>query len=92
MFINAQGDEVDIWDMSAPLSPLKQMLGLMRMSSMQNGDVMGIAAQYALALGQLREHGYGSSFFLGAPNLEAELTRMAMHMGPQLQCEYRTVC
>ena len=87
-----QGDEVDIWDMSAPLTTVKQIYGLLRYSNIRNGGVGNFAAQYALALGQLQQHGHDRSPFLGTSDLEAELARMAMQLGPQLQCDYRPLC
>ena len=80
---------MDLLDISAPLSPLKQILKTMQMS--RSEGVISTAAHVALAIGMMQAS-HGRLQFPGVPNLEAELTSIAMQAGPQLLCDYRVPC
>ena len=81
---------MDLLDISAPLSPLKQILKTMQMSGSDNA--ISIAAHVALAIGMMQQTSYGCLPSPGLPSLEAELTSIAMQAGPQLLCDYRVPC
>ena len=85
-----QDGEVDIFDISAPLSPLKQILKSMQMS--RSEGIISIAVQFALAMEMMQQASHRSLHLFGVPNLEAELKCIAMQTGPQLLCDYRVPC
>ena len=78
---------MDLLDISAPLSPLKQVLKTMQMS--RSEVVTSTAAHVALAIGMMQQTSHGRLQLPGVPNLEAELTSIATQAGPQLLCDYR---
>ena len=81
---------MDLLDISAPLSPLKQILKTMQMS--RSEGVISIAAHVALAIGVMQQTSHGHLQLPGVPNLEVELASIAMQAGPQLLCDYRVPC
>lgn len=84
---NLQDGEVDLLDISVPLSPLRQILKIMRMS--RSEGVISIAAQVALAMQAMQQQASHSRLHLfGIPNIEAELTCIANQTGPQLFCTH----
>ena len=81
---------MDLLDISAPLSPLKQILKTMQMS--RSEGVISTAAHVALAIGMMQQTLHGRLQLSEVPNSEAELACIAMQTGPQLLCDYRVPC